>query len=140
LNGWEFTYSAYAKYNSYKSITEAGTYDADTKDSLWTQRFYYQEPVPKYRALNGDLSFVLSPNPSNGNVNANIYTEEPDDLHIIMLDMFGRYVFEKKWHVYIGVSQVKLLENNQLRSGAYLYFLSDKNSDVVRKGKLIITK
>lgn len=139
-DNWKLAYASYLRYDSVRNFEETGTYKENNMDSFWSERKYYSIKEPVYKPLDGDISFVLSPNPSAGKVSAHIYSTDPDELHLVMIDMFGRFVFEKKLYVSTGLSKVEILENNQLRSGMYIYYVSSKNYPQARQGKLVVTQ
>ncbi len=145
-NIWIKSGGDYFKYNQFDQLIESGSFSRnywDTTDkemdSSWKTRYYYNDSAIKYKHA-GNASFLVHPNPGNGIVNANIYSEDADELEFILMDMHGKIIFFKNIPVSPGANSVQILSAENLSSAMYIYSARSKSGKFYKRDKLLIIR
>lgn len=71
-------------------------------------------------------SWEIYPNPASGFVNINVETQEPRKLHIVVVDVLGRTVFERNINNLIEKKHIQI-DIKELKSGQYFLSINENS-------------
>lgn len=93
-------------------------------------KFDPRVPVPEIAPLDDDIT--VSPNPTSAFLNINLKTPSPDVVGLCLVDIMGRMVVQQTFAPTISVQQ--------LPSGTYLLYLTDKYGRILGKKSVLINE
>ncbi|MGZ8524519.1 MAG: T9SS type A sorting domain-containing protein [Chitinophagaceae bacterium] len=94
---------------------------------------YKYSPVIKIRAGSNGFSVESIPNPFTRHLTVNIESLLPDNATIIITDLNGRLLLQKKHKLYPGNNAIELKTTANLRSGTYLLKVITSNKEKTLK-------
>jgi hypothetical protein len=118
----------------YWRVKAAHLSDSSSWSDVWS--FYYSSNVGIEEITSSENQVLVYPNPSDGNVNVEIYSSNSNSVGLEVYDISGRLVYSESLYLYSGVNN-KNIDLTTLTKGVYVMKIQGVNDNAI-VNKLII--